>query len=169
MQAKQGDTVLVHYTGRLFDGTVFDSSRDGEPMKVTIGNGEVIEGFERALVGMKPGSFQIENVPAAMAFGEFRAQMVWVVEREHVLESGVLCVGQAVSVTTRNGKSVPARVVETNGARVKVDANHPLAGKALTFEMELVEIVDGKRRKTETAPAGARDSMIILPRDIIDA
>jgi len=167
MRAKQGDTVLVHYTGRLSDGTVFDSSKDKGPMRVTIGKREVIDGFERALVGMRPGAMTIENVPPDHAFGQRRTDLIWVVDRGHVIDEGDLAEGQSVKVTTRSGRPALAKVVETNGTRVKVDANHPLAGESLTFEIELVDIVDVTWPMPERPPVGARDSKIILPRDVI--
>jgi peptidylprolyl isomerase len=132
-------------------------------MELTLGKGEVIPGFERAIVGMRPGSMVIENVPATHAFGPFRAEMVWVIDRSSVLEQGALVGDQAVRVRTRSGKAMEARVVEVEGDRVKVDANHPLCGRVLTFEIELVEILSGRRISGDRIPQGARESKIILP------
>lgn len=140
-QAAKGDKVRVHYTGRLDDETVFDSSLDREPLEFTLGAGQVIPGFEDAVIGMEPGDSQTTRIPPERAYGT-RAE-----ELEIHVESGALPDGLEVSygdqlrMRTRDGREVPVTVVDVRDDGIVVDANHPLSGKALTFEIELLEIV----------------------------
>jgi len=138
---KTGDTVAVHYTGKLDDGSVFDSSREREPLKFVLGERRVIPGFEKAVLGMTRGESKTTTIPATDAYGEHRPEMVVQFERDKIPSDMDVQVGQELQVQTTSGQAIPARVVDTSEADVTLDANHPLAGKDLTFDIELVEIV----------------------------
>lgn len=137
---KSGDTVAVHYTGKLADGSVFDSSRDREPLKFVLGQRRVIPGFEKAVMGMAQGETKTATIPASDAYGEHRPEMVVQFSRDKIPPDMDVQVGQELQVQTTSGQSLPARVVDTSDADVTLDTNHPLAGKDLTFDIELVEV-----------------------------
>jgi len=139
--AKNGDTVKIHYTGRLQDGTVFDSSSDREPLKFNIGSGQVIAGFEEAVTGMVAGEKKTTQIPCDKAYGERNPSMVMVVEREHVPSEIAPEVGQRLQVGSPNGELLAVTIVDVNEENITLDANPPLAGEDLTFDIELVEIV----------------------------
>lgn len=139
-QAKTGDNVLIHYTGKLDDGTVFDSSRDRDPLQFAIGGGQVIPGFEAAVVGMAPGESKTETIDAEQAYGPHRTEMVMVVERNQIPDDIPLDVGQQLQLRGPQGQMVPVLVTELSDENVTLDANHPLAGEKLTFDIELVDI-----------------------------
>jgi len=139
-QAKQGDNVLIHYTGKLEDGTVFDSSRDRDPLQFSIGGGQVIPGFEAAVVGMAPGESKTETIDAEQAYGPHRSEMVMVVERNQIPDDIPLDIGQQLQLGGPQGQLVPVLVTEMSEENVTLDANHPLAGENLTFDIELVDI-----------------------------
>lgn len=140
-EAATGDTVRVHYTGKLADGTVFDTSEQRGPLEFTIGSGDVIPGFEKAVVGMTPGDERTADVPAGDAYGARRDDLVFAVERERLPEDLDLEVGQQLELRQQDGRTFAATVADLDDSTVTVDANHPLAGRDLTFEIELVEIV----------------------------
>ncbi|HEY9890460.1 MAG TPA: peptidylprolyl isomerase [Candidatus Sericytochromatia bacterium] len=140
VQAKPGDTVKIHYTGRLEDGTVFDSSSDREPLEFTINQGQVIPGFEEAVLGMTPGESKTEKIPMDQAYGPHREEMVLEVSREQIPPDLNPEVGQQLQIQQANGQSVPVFVTDVTDAQVTLDANHPLAGEDLTFDIQLVEI-----------------------------
>jgi peptidylprolyl isomerase len=139
--AKQGDTVKVHYTGKLEDGTVFDSSTEREPIEFTIGRLQLIPGFERAVVGMNPGDTKEVKIGQDEAYGPHREEMVAVVARENLPEDVPPSVGQRLEVQQPDGQVIPAWIAAVSDSAITLDANHPLAGKDLTFELQLVEIV----------------------------
>ncbi len=138
-QAKQGDTVRVYYTGTLENGTIFDSSEQ-EGLQFTIGQGQVIPGFEQAVIGMQPGDERTITIPADKAYGPYRPEMVAWVEREHFPAGLHLELGQLLQVRQGEDQTCVVKVTELTESRVKLDANHPLAGKDLTFAIRLVEI-----------------------------
>ena len=140
VQAKPGDTVKIHYTGRLEDGTVFDSSSDREPLEFTINQGQVIPGFEEAVLGMTPGESKTEKIPMDQAYGPHREEMVLEVSREQIPPDLNPEVGQQLQIQQANGQSVPVFVTDVTEAQITLDANHPLAGEDLTFDIQLVEI-----------------------------
>ncbi len=140
-QAKQGDTVRVHYTGKLVDGTVFDSSIDREPLEFKIGEGRLIPAFEKAVVGMKPGESISTNIPADEAYGQHSEELVWEVEKDRLPEDLEPEVGQHLQSVQRDGRVITFLVTEVSESSVTLDANHPLAGKDLVFDIELIEIV----------------------------
>ena len=139
-QANKGDTVKVHYTGKLKDGSVFDSSRERDPLEIKLGEGHVIPGFEQAIVGMEPGEQKSTTVPAEKAFGDRRPELIAVVKREDFKTNQELEVGQRFSVKSDAGQQT-FTIVELDEATAKLDANHELAGKDLVFDIELVAIV----------------------------
>ena len=140
-QATNGDTVRVHYTGTLADGTEFDSSAEREPLEVTIGGGQVIPGFEGALMGMAEGDTKTVTLEPSDAYGPHDPQLVHSVERERIPDHIDLDVGTVLQASDAHGNEIRLQVVEFNDVDVMLDANHPLAGKALTFELELVSFV----------------------------
>ncbi len=139
-QAKEGDTVKVHYTGKLQDGTVFDSSDEREPIEFTIGEGQVISGFEQAVVGMEPGETKTTTVPADEAYGSHRDEMLLEVEREQFPEDIQPETGQQLQISQPDGRTFFVTISDVSESSVTLDANHPLAGKDLTFEIRLVEV-----------------------------
>lgn len=139
-EAKNGDTVRIHYTGTLDDGTVFDSSEGQEPLEFTLGSGEVIPGFEQAIQGMQPGQKKEVTILSGDAYGAHNSEWVLVVDREELPEHIDPEIGQQLQLS-QGGQSFVVTVTEVTGENVTLDANHPLAGKDLTFELELVEIV----------------------------
>jgi FKBP-type peptidyl-prolyl cis-trans isomerase 2 len=140
-QAKNGDTVKVHYTGRLEDGTVFDTSTDRDPLEFTIGERQVIPGFEDAVVGMTAGDSKTVQIPVDQAYGPHHAELVFEVGREALPDRLEPEVGQHLQLRRPDGQLVAFTVTEVDDANVTLDANHPLAGKELTFDLQLVEIV----------------------------
>ncbi|MBW4691690.1 MAG: peptidylprolyl isomerase [Lyngbya sp. HA4199-MV5] len=140
-QAKAGDTVKVHYIGKLDDGTVFDSSENREPLEFTLGSGGIIPGFERAVLGMSLGESKTEVIPTDDAYGPHLDEMVVVVDRQQMPPEIEPQVGQQLQLQQQDGQILPVVITDVSGASVTLDANHPLAGEELTFDIELVEIV----------------------------
>lgn len=138
--AKSGDTVRVHYTGKLEDGTVFDSSADRDPLEFKLGEGQVIPGFEQAIAGMKPGESKTTTIPPEQAYGPRREDMVATIERAQLPDSLDPAVGQQLSVRQESGRQFRVMVTEVSETTVTIDANHRLAGKTLVFDLELVAV-----------------------------
>jgi len=139
--AEIGDTVKVHYTGKLADGTVFDTSKDCDPLQFTVGSGMVIPGFDQAVSGMKPGDSKIIEIPMYEAYGPYHNELVQEVDRNQVPPGLELNVGQQLQARKEDGQAIILTVVKMSELTVTLDANHPLAGKDLTFDIELVEII----------------------------
>jgi peptidylprolyl isomerase len=140
MQAKQGDTVNVHYTGKLEDGTVFDSSRDRHPLQFVLGKGQVITGFEQAVVGMNTGESKTVNIPMDQAYGPRRSDMIVTMDRSQLPADLNPRVGQRLELTQMDDETILVTVTDITESSMTLDANHPLAGKTLTFDIELVGI-----------------------------
>jgi len=140
-QAKAGDTVRIHYTGTLDNGTRFDSSEGRDPLEFNLGGGQVIPGFDAAVDGMAVGESKTVTIPAAEAYGERHEQLVQQVPREMLPDTIEPAVGMQLQSQSPEGQVMNLVVTEVNDASITVDANHPLAGQALTFSIELVEIV----------------------------
>jgi peptidylprolyl isomerase len=139
--ARDGDTVKVHYTGTLKDGTVFDSSRGRDPLEFTIGAGRLIPAFEQTVIGMSLGESRTTTIPAENAYGTHREELVLVVDRDRFppdMEPGV---GQQLELRRPDGCVQSVTITETSDSSVTLDANHPLAGQDLTFDIELVEVI----------------------------
>jgi peptidylprolyl isomerase len=139
-QAKLGDTVRVHYTGKLDDGTVFDSSVGGTPLEFTLGSGQIIPGFEQAVLGMSPGDSKTEMIPVEQAYGEHREDMVVVVDRAQMPGNLDPEIGQQLEIQQPSGEAIPVVITDITDGEITLDANHPLAGEDLTFEIQLVDI-----------------------------
>ncbi|NPV09352.1 MAG: peptidylprolyl isomerase [Anaerolineae bacterium] len=139
-EVRPGDTVRVHYTGKDETGQVFDSSQGREPLQFTVGQRAVIPGFEDAVVGMSPGDRKTVEITAQQAYGERRDDLMLRVDRQQVPPNLDLKEGDRLQVRMANGQLAPVTVAEVTDEVVVLDANHPLAGKDLTFDIELVEI-----------------------------
>lgn len=140
-QAKNGDTVKVHYTGKLDDGTVFDTSNNREPLQFTIGEGQLIPDFEQAVVGMNPGESKTIQIPSENAYGPHHEEMVMEVDRSQFPADLEPKVDQRLQVRQQDGQEFAVTVTDVTEAKVTLDGNHPLAGKDLTFDIQLTEIV----------------------------
>ncbi len=139
-QAKSGDTVKVHYTGKLDDGTVFDSSLDRDPLEFVLGSGMVIQGFENAIEGMSEGESKEVTIPSGEAYGDYRDDMCIEVQKAQIPENINPEVGQLLQLRTEDGGATTVTVTSITDEMVTLDANHPLAGRDLTFDLKLVEI-----------------------------
>ena len=139
-QAKTGDSVKIHYTGTLDNGETFDSSRGSEPFEFTLGASQVIPGFDDAVTGMEIGETKTETIPADRAYGAHREEMIIKVSKTQIPEGLNPEVGNRLAMRTTDGQQVPVEVTEVSEGGVTLDANHPLAGKDLTFEIVLVAI-----------------------------
>lgn len=146
-QAKKGDVVKVHYTGKLQDGSVFDSSRKQEPIQFTIGEKKVIPGFEEAVLKMQPGDTTTITIPSEKAYGPHRPELVVKLDRKEVPDNVKPEIGQVLRIkqeAPEKGGQERIFAVTITGitdTHITLDANHPLAGKDLTFEIELIEIL----------------------------
>lgn len=141
-KAKEGNTVKVHYTGKLDDGVEFDSSRNRKPLEFTIGKQMVIPGFEKAVTGLSPGESVAVRIPVNDAYGPRLDQLIVEVEKAQLPDDLKLKIGAALEMKRPDGRIVPVRVAKITDEQVILDANHPLAGKNLNFEIELLEIVE---------------------------
>jgi peptidylprolyl isomerase len=139
-QVKAGDTVRIHYTGTLSDGQTFDSSEGRDPLEFTVGSGQIIPGLDAAIPGMSVGEKKIVEVPADDAYGQADPSARQAVPRAEIPAEIPLDLGTQLQVQTPQGQVMPVTVVEVTDEQVVLDANHPLAGRDLTFAIELVEI-----------------------------
>ncbi len=138
--AKQGDTVHIHYTGTLEDGTEFDSSRDREPLVFTLGEGQVIAGFDQAVLGMQSGETKRVTIAADEAYGQYEDDLVFEIDRAQLPASFAPVLGEQYQMEQGNGQTMVVTVSEMSNDSVTLDANHPLAGYDLTFDLELVSV-----------------------------
>ncbi|MBU0781786.1 MAG: peptidylprolyl isomerase [Alphaproteobacteria bacterium] len=138
--AKQGDTVRIHYTGTLNDGTVFDSSTGRDPLEFEVGSGMIIPGLDVAIPGMTVGDTKTVNIAADQSYGPVNDQARQAVPRADIPADIPLEVGVQLQMQTPDGQVVPVTVADVNETEVTLDANHPLAGKDLNFDIEIVEI-----------------------------
>ncbi len=148
-QAETGDTVRVHYTGRLQDGSIFDTSEGDEPLEFTLGQGQLIPGFEDAIIGMQVGDNKTVTIPVDEAYGPFREDLVLEVSRDELPDDVEPEAGMQLQSSQPDGSVIIFTITEVSDTTVKVDGNHPLAGQVLTFDIELVEIL--KSQKTGSA------------------
>ena len=139
-QAKNGDTVKVDYTGKLENGTVFDTSEGREPLNFTLGAGQVIPGFEQAVLGMKVGESKNVTIPVDEAYGEYNDTLVVVVNRENLTNIPNPEVGQQLYGSQTDGTTITGTITNVTDTTITVDFNPPLAGKNLTFEIKLISI-----------------------------
>jgi len=140
-KAKAGDTVQVNYTGKLADGTVFDSSIGRQPLEVTLGQGQVIPGFEKAILGMRVGENKTVTIPVNEAYGPYRNELIFEVPRGNLPTGVIPQVGQQLQSSQKDGSVMVATITKVSDTTITLDANNPLAGKDLTFEIGLVKIL----------------------------
>ncbi|MBT4483401.1 MAG: peptidylprolyl isomerase [Candidatus Latescibacteria bacterium] len=139
--AKFGNTVRIHYTGKLEDGIIFDSSDKDKPFEFTIGDGKIIKELEQAMIGMRPDESKTIQVAADNAFGPHLKDLVAVVKLDQIPENIKPKIGQQLEMNQEDNKKIIVRVTEVTDTSATLDANHPLAGKDLTFDIRLVEIL----------------------------
>jgi|TARA_R110000787_G_scaffold24023_2_gene68425 peptidylprolyl isomerase len=139
-EVKAGDTVQLHYTGTLLDGTTFDSSEGRDPLQFQVGSGQIIPGLDVAIPGMKVGDKKVVKIGADDAYGQVNPEMRQAVPREGIPAEIPLEVGIQLQMQTPDGQAMPVTVIDVDEATVTLDANHPLAGKDLQFDIELVKI-----------------------------
>ncbi|RSK39266.1 FKBP-type peptidyl-prolyl cis-trans isomerase [Mangrovimonas spongiae] len=139
-QVKENDTVKVHYTGKLSNGQVFDSSLEREPLEATLGQGMLIPGFEKAIIDMKVNEKKTVSIPKEDAYGEVNKELFHEVKKEQLPDNIEPQVGMGLTSRAEDGREYQFRIAEVNDDNIIVDGNHPLAGQDLTFELELIEI-----------------------------
>jgi len=139
-QVKTNDTVKVHYTGKLQDGQVFDSSLEREPIEFTVGQGQIIPGFENGLIDMKVNEKKTIEIPHTEAYGEVQKELFQEVPKSQLPQEIEPQVGMGLVSKNPDGTERQLRVAEVKDESIIIDANHPLAGKDLTFELEVMEI-----------------------------
>ncbi len=140
-KVNKGDTVKVHYTGKLESGKEFDSSLDRQPLQFEVGEGSVIEGFEDAVVGMEVGEKKTVTIPAKNAYGSYDENLLIEIPKKNVPEGITPEVGMRLQLVNQQGQAAHVVVTEILDETVKLDANHPLAGKTLVFDLEVLEIL----------------------------
>ena len=138
--AKNGDKVKVYFTGRLENGKIFDSSKNNKPLEFTIGAGEMMPGFEKGIIGMTMGDTNAFTVLPEEAYGSRRDELVATFGRSHFPPDITPSIGQPLQITLPEGEALDLVITGIDGDMVTLDANHPLAGESLLFEVELVEI-----------------------------
>ena len=148
--ASSGDRVAVHYTGTLEDGSVFDTSSGRDPLRFVIGQGSVIPGFEAMILGMTVGEKKSTTIPPDQAYGDRRGDLVFQIERAQIPPEETVEVGQVLGLRSPDNREFSVTVAAISEDTVTLDGNHPLAGKALTFEIELVEVEPGSEEKPNT-------------------
>ena len=139
-KAQNGDKLKVHYTGKLEDGSVFDSSQGREPLEFVLGNGSLIAGFERAVSGLQAGEKTTAKLPPDEAYGEPSQELFFEVPKANIPEEIKPEIGMQLSVSQPDGQQMPVVVAEVKEESITLDANHPLAGKTLIFEIEVMEV-----------------------------
>lgn len=139
-KAKKGDTVTVHYTGTLADGTTFDTSEGRDPLEFKLGEGRVIPGFEKGILGMEVGQKKAVSIPTQEAYGEYREDLKQEVPRSYFQSDFEPQVGQQVQLDRKDGQSLVVVIAAVTADSITIDANHPLAGQDLNFEIQLVNI-----------------------------
>lgn len=136
---KNGDTIQVNYTGRLDNGEVFDSSEGQPPLEFTVGSGSIIPGFDNAVVGMLPGESTTVTIPPEEAYGPLRDELFVEVSRDKFPADMSIEQGMQLQMTDPSGNTIPAVISEVLDSSIRINANHPLAGKELTFDIDIVK------------------------------
>lgn len=140
MTATQGSNVKVHYTGTFLDGEIFDSSEGREPLDFTVGAGMMIAGFDKAVDGMAVGEKKKVTIPAQDAYGEADQNLIFKVPADQIQGEGQPQVGEQIMVRFENGEEMPFMIVDVTESEYTLDGNHPLSGKDLIFDIELVSV-----------------------------
>jgi len=143
-QVKTGDKVKVHYHGKLTNGETFDSSEGREPLEFEVGSGMVIKGFDDGVTGMEVGDKKTIEIPADEAYGPRNEEMIIDMPKDRFPQDMTLEIGMPLMMTDGSGQNFQVVIIEIKEDSVILDANHPLAGQTLVFDLELVEIVGGK-------------------------
>ncbi len=144
-RAATGNVIVFHYVGRLANGDVFDSSVDGQPLKLRLGNGQLVPGVEQALVGMAEGDTKRVKIPAADAYGERRPELVQEIGRDNLQPHVKVKVGSRLGANDDHGRRMELTVVGLTETTVTLDANHPLAGQDLVFDLQLISVAGPTR------------------------
>ena len=139
-QAKTGDRVKINFTGKLQDGSVFANTADDKPLEFKLGEGKIIPGIENAVTGMSVGESKSVKVPPEQAYGQKRGELIEEVSRDKFPKDADPKVGQRFEIPQQQGQPLVVKVVDTSEQTVTLDGNHPLAGKELDFDLELLEI-----------------------------
>lgn len=139
--AKKGDTVKVHYTGKLDTGVPFDTSQGAEPLEFTIGSGKLIPGFEEAVIDMSPGESKTVKLPPEKAYGRYKEERVITVDKKDLPDDVKPELGMSLEVCAPSGQIIPVMITDMDENTVTLDANHPLSEQTLTFDIQLLEIV----------------------------
>jgi FKBP-type peptidyl-prolyl cis-trans isomerase 2 len=146
-QAKNGDTVKVHYNGKLDTGVLFDTSEGSDPLQFEIGSGRLIAGFEETVIGMSPGEKKTVHIPPEKGYGLYREDRVIKIDKKDLPADIVPAEGMTLEICASNGVMVPVQITEIEGSTITLDANHPLSEQTLIFEIELLEIVGEKQNE----------------------
>ena len=139
---KEGDTIRIHYVGKLEDGTVFDSSEGGASLEMKLGKGEFIPGIEKGVIGMSPGGRKTLTIPPEEGYGPHHKERVFEYDRSRLPEAFVPVIGQQMQMYRADGHPIQVRIAGFSDTTVTMDCNHPLAGKTLIFEITLEEILN---------------------------
>lgn len=143
-QAKIGDTVKVHYTGKLSTGVIFDTSEGCDPLEFEIGSGSFIPGFEEAVIGMGPGESKTVQIPPEKGYGNYREDRAITMDKKDFPPDLVPVEGMSLEICISDGSYVPAQVTDVTDTTVTLDANHPLVEQTLYFDIKLIEITRSK-------------------------
>ncbi len=138
-QIKDGDIIRLHYTGRLADGETFDSTRDRDPMVFLVGISQLVKGVDQAIIGMKAGDTKTVRLTPDQAYGEYRQENILEFSLDSMPHLQTLKVGMYIKLPLQGGRAVSTRVIEVTDSRIRLDANHPLAGKIINYDLEVVE------------------------------
>ncbi len=152
--AKKGDWVFVHYTGKFDSGEVFDSSSDGSPLDFIVGQGDIIEGFDKAILGMKIGEKKSVKIAPAQGYGEYSEDRVISTDRKNFGDDFEPEIDQQLALQMENGERAIATIVDFDDNTVTLDMNHPLAGENLNFDLELVDIKDASEMPVSSCGGG---------------
>ena len=139
MAVKKGDKIKVEYTGTLDDGTVFDTSKEKEPLEFEVGSGQIIKGFDEAVVGMEKGEEKSIKIESKDAYGDPNPELTKKIPREHLPKEQELKPGMMLRLKTPDGRQIPAKITGVTDKEITIDLNHPLAGKSLNFKVKIVE------------------------------
>jgi peptidylprolyl isomerase len=148
-QAKMGDTVKVHYTGKLGTGVIFDTSEGSDPLEFEIGSGSFIPGFEEAVVGMSPGESKKVQIPPEKGYGNYKEDRAITMDKKDFPSDLVPVEGMSLEICTSEGTYVPAQITDVTETTVTLDANHPLVEQTLYFDIMLLEITKSKEKSAQ--------------------